>query len=374
MFLPEACRLFDVTKDARQHIQYKFTIKIRKQFLMEDVLDSYQQTPDLEKHNLCVVFDDKQVTTSGDSVNEAALMFSLFWQQITEKHFTGNDEVVPVVDSMVDEELFCVLGRIIWHGFVLFDFWPVVISQAVSSFILTGFCSDRNLLCWFHSVLTDPEREIIARAKMEIKEHKDRLSSSTLKDIVIALRKYGNIGQISTLNFDLHLKALARYHFLRKPHWALTQLREGFVTNFECVSSFNPSEIEVINMHSALTSKPLNLINKIKFKFSKCNIESTMTEEHLVEQFLQNYIMKLNQEQLTNLIMNWCHFSCLCLSELIVKFKTGYVSLQPRFHPNYAIMEVSSTYSSQKEFDQLLNFELNGNSYKTIDLDRTCNL
>lgn len=117
-------------------------------------------------------------------------------------------------------------------------------------------------------------------------------------------------------------------------------------------------EQDVFSFYSLLTPNALSLFEKTIYMFSATDNSIHEMEEKRVKMYFENFVMKLNCETLSTLLVKWCYSDCLCMEHLYVRFLANSISERPHFDPNETTLTLSSVYTSQEELHQLMMSEL----------------
>ncbi|XP_048769889.1 uncharacterized protein LOC125676043 isoform X1 [Ostrea edulis] len=352
------CKIFEISKFLRMQIQDKSLIHIRRSNVLFDVLKLYQENSAMIQNDFTVCFEEH---SHDDDVGHVPLsphaLFVQFWREAFEHFFAGNQESVPIVDVSTEPEFFKTLGQILYHGLILLDYWPVKLSQACACIMILNTCSDRQLLTSLHRTMSDQERSVITDAKREIRSGCSEFSMLTTKSLYQVLRLYGNTQRPRPGNLEQLLRQISNFHLKQKSYWALYEMRSGLQST---VSDFlsHLEEQDIFTFYSLLTPNALSLFEKTIYMFSATDNSINEMEEKRVKMYFENFVMKLNCETLSALLVKWSYSDCLCVDHLYVRFLPNSISDRPHFDPNKTTLALSSVYTSQEELHQLMMSEL----------------
>jgi hypothetical protein len=325
---------------------------------MVDVLNLYQGNSAMIQSDFTVCFEDHAHDDDLDHVPLSPhALFVQFWREVFEHFFAGNQESVPIVDVSIEPEFYKTLGQILYHGLILIDYWPVKLSQACACIMILNTCSDRQLLTSLHRTMSDQERSVITEAKREIRSGCSEFSMSTTKSLYQVLRLYGNTQRPRPGNLEQLLRQISNFHLKQKSFWALFEMKRGLQS---AVSDFlsHLEEQDVFSFYSLLTPNALSLFEKTIYMFSATDNSINEMEEKRVKMYFENFVMKLNCETLSTLLVKWSYSDCLCVDHLYVRFLPNSISDRPQFDPNKTTLALSSVYTSQEELHQLMMAEL----------------
>ncbi|XP_022286997.2 uncharacterized protein LOC111099825 isoform X3 [Crassostrea virginica] len=352
------CKILEISKFIRMQIQDKTLIHIRRSSVMSDVLRIYQRNPDIIQRDFNVCFEEH---SRNNDVCHVPLsphaLFVEFWREAFANFFVGNQESVPTVNVSIEPDFYKTLGKILYHGLILIDYWPVKLSQACACVMVLNTCSDRQLLTSLHRTMSDQERSVITEAKREIRSGCMEFSLSTTKSLYQVLRLYGNTQKPRPENLEQLLLQMSNFYLKQKSYWALYEMRCGLqstISDFLC----HLEEQDVFTFYSLLTPNALSLFEKTIYMFSATDNSIHEMEEKRVKMYFENFVMKLNCETLSTLLVKWCYSDCLCMDHLYVRFLANSISERPHFDPNETTLTLSSVYTSQEELHQLMMSEL----------------
>ncbi|XP_061192085.1 uncharacterized protein LOC133200283 [Saccostrea echinata] len=352
------CKIFEISEFLRMQIQEKTLIHIRRSHVLSDVIKIYQRNPGILQSDFSVCFEEHPCNDDSDHVPLSPYaMFVEFWKEAFANVFAGNQESVPMIDLSIDPEFFKTLGKILYHGLILLDYWPVKLSQACACVMILNTCSDRQLLTSLHRTMSDQERSVITEAKREIRSGCSEFSLSTTRSLYQVLRLYGNTQRPKPGNLEQLLLQISNYYLKQKSYWALFEMRSGLQAT---VSDFlgHLEEQDVFTFYSLLTPNALSLFEKTIYMFSAADNSINEMEEKRVKMYFENFVMKLNCETLSALLIKWSYSDCLCMEHLYVRFLPNAISDRPHFDPNETTLTLSSVYTSQEELHQLMMSEL----------------
>lgn len=352
------CKIFEISKFLRMQIQDKTLIHVRRSNVLSDVLKIYQRNPEIVQRDFNVCFEEH---SRDNDVCHVPLsphaLFVQFWREAFAHFFAGNQESVPIIDVSIDPDFYKTLGQILYHGLILLDYWPVKLSQACACVMILNTCSDRQLLTSLHRTMSDQERFVITEAKREIRSGCSEFSMQTTKSLYQVLRLYGNTQRPRPGNLEQLLLQMSNFYLKQKSYWALYEMRSGlqsFISDFLS----HLEEQDVFSFYSLLTPNALSLFEKTIYMFSATDNSIHEMEEKRVKMYFENFVMKLNCETLSTLLVKWCYSDCLCMEHLYVRFLANSISERPHFDPNETTLTLSSVYTSQEELHQLMMSEL----------------
>ncbi|XP_033741432.1 uncharacterized protein LOC117328147 [Pecten maximus] len=354
----EKSQLVSIAEAYRDLLQSPLSVTIRKENLVDDVVRLYRGNVNFGSHHIRVFMTYDGYSNDRNHTIPTGTLFVMFWREILDKFFRGSREYVPIVDPDTDEELYVTLGKILYHGLVMFDYWPVTLAQACTAVILTEKCSDSQLTTSFYNVMSESEKAVVSEAKKEIRSNMIEFSLPVLRNLCKVLRPYGNTVRPQPRTFEGLILHLSRFHLVRNSYWALSGISAGFISSF---SGNLPviTEHDVFKMYARLSPNALALFEKVNFIFSPSNQTSCIDmEEKRTKMYLEVAIMRMTTQQIARILTMWCYFDCLCVDQLFTRFHAQSVSEPPVFAPDTRTLNISSVYSSQEEFSSLLTSQL----------------
>ena len=108
---------------------------IRRDNALLDIVKLYQENEIMLECPIYIHFHNEIAVDEGGVSRE---MYSLFWEEVIQKHFEGAQTVTPLVHAHTDLKLLQVMGRILSHGYLVSGFLPVRISLPCLILMLLG--------------------------------------------------------------------------------------------------------------------------------------------------------------------------------------------------------------------------------------------
>ncbi|KAL4233877.1 hypothetical protein ACF0H5_008551 [Mactra antiquata] len=340
----------------RKRLKNTKKIYIRHNSILTDMLDSYRENSSLHQHKLSIFLRSNDFPDNSDSQTDTittGAMFVMFWEEVFKKYFTGNHQVVPVVDPNMPEDLFVLCGRILVHGLVLENYFPVRLSEAFFTMLLTNSCSEKMVLDSFYQLLSDTEKDIFEDIKAEIKNGAERFSTNIKRSIKIILGSYSCRSLPEPYDFDTALINISRSYILFQPYWCLCQMRDGIEQTSLDLEDI--SEDDVVEMYKSLTPSVPKLIQRLYYVTSGED-ETAVQSEQNVMTFFEQYLHKMSKSDFLKLLQQWCNFDCLCVPKLNVCFSDEEQCVE--FNAKEATLVLPSSCTSYEEFSQVLNYNI----------------
>lgn len=304
----------------RHNLKETKQIHIRPESLFSDFLNAYREDDMLEKHKMSVGFQSTNTNDTACSehadVIENGTVFVMFWEEAFRKHFTGTHHLVPVLEPSSANDFFRICGRILVHGLVLENYFPVRFSPACLAALVTESCSDQLAISSFYQVMSESEKDVLEVAISELRAGAENYSAKIERCVKVVLGSYGCKNIPDSFELDAAITNIAKTFLLYQPHWSLCQLRAGMAA-----AGFKDEEIseeDIIQLYQILTPSVPTVLERVHYE--KPDAESSGKSEDRVKLFFEQYLHKISRLSLQKLLQQWCGFDCLCISKLTVKF------------------------------------------------------
>ncbi|XP_014782703.1 uncharacterized protein LOC106878106 [Octopus bimaculoides] len=356
-FDSENSELFQRISLIKQTLSETRNLKMDKRSIVGNLLELYRAEHTICNYDIRVTFNnDPNLTLSNDPSFQTRHMFCIFWKKIFNNNFVGNEEYYPVISPEAEDDMFEILGRILAHGLILCNYWPIQFAVASATYMLCQGCSDELILKSFTNCLSGFDQRIVMSA---LKESRSQIGeptfSSTLETNLSAFLwtngcQIDRPGQLPGI-----LLSIARSFLIYQPYWALVKLKKGMEHCSNKVFK-DCSESDVENLYKTLTPEASQICKLIKYEFSQ-------EESHLeIEKTLQTYLEKLLWEmslvELANLLQLWTGVNCLSQQTLFVKFVN--TSDQLLFQNYKSLLRIPRKIQTFKEFTDSIQLLLDG--------------
>jgi len=180
-----------MAKAKRGELQGEVHIFVSKQNVVTDVLSFYRDNDSaINSNTITATISEVQNNVWSENRISGPSLLVLFWTELFKFHFNGDRELFPTVGLDLEEDFYEIVGMVLYHGLVLYNYWPVRLSQACASVIFTSQCSDRQLSSSFQRLLTQSELDIINDARQEIKENRNEFSMNTVRNLCCTFRSF----------------------------------------------------------------------------------------------------------------------------------------------------------------------------------------
>ncbi|CAG2239552.1 unnamed protein product [Mytilus edulis] len=249
-------------------------ITVKRENIVEDLMDQYRLHPDTVHHRLEVVFEGEEAALDVQGVTRE--MFSCFFYAMIVKFFFGHCHKIPTMDHRhLFNGTYEVIGKIISHAFILCNYIPTTLSPVVYILAGTGCVSDALLLTSFMQHVNEAEKNLIkhlmsANNFVNMQEKLFNLVSS-----------HGGRELPTTANFKRVITDIARTTLIAAPLYPISCIKKGM----DCYPLLwqGASETVVVNLLEQYHPTADKIINKIHYNHSE---EPTL---NLLEERAKNY-------------------------------------------------------------------------------------
>ena len=310
-----------MARDIKHRLLETKHLHIRPESLLADVLNAYRDDASLEKHMISVCFQHHASQENGcmqsDDQTDPSTIFAMFWEEAFRIHFTGTHHLVPLLDPSSSNDFFQICGRILVHGLVLGNYFPVRFSPACLAALVTESCSDQLALTSFYQVLSDSEKDVLETAIVELKSGAENYSSKIERCVKVVLGSYGCKNIPDSFELDAAMISIAKTFLLYQPHWSLCQLRVGMST-----AGFGLAEIsenDIIQLYQYLTPSVPTILQRVSYQSE----EPSSKSEEKVKVFFEQYLHKISRNRLQKFLQQWTGFDCTCVPKLTVKLTSN---------------------------------------------------
>ena len=185
--------------------------------------------------------------------------------------------------------MYIVLGRLLWHGYVLSGVFPTSINKVFLALMLAGKESigDEDFLEGFMEYVSSYERIKLSQILQN-----EKLSQENIDFLIDFMSEY-HVSKLPTVeNKQSVLISVGKTELLSKPRMAVDALKQGFLSGIsERVIFTKESVYHLYDCLSVTTDKVLSLL--------KIDDPSTMTKaKETVFTYLKRYIRNLTQKEL----------------------------------------------------------------------------
>ncbi|KAK3593205.1 hypothetical protein CHS0354_002732 [Potamilus streckersoni] len=338
----DGIKILQGARAQKSHLENTVIVSIRGDHLVEDVLKAYRQSTDLEKSNIKFHYpdnNDKGRTSQKYDDLDPGFTLVKFWDEAFRLFFKGDDEKVPILDPDFPDDIYLLLGRILAHGLILSNYWPMSFPSACASYILSDSCSDKLLLTSLYKLMKESEKAVLETALDEVKTS-GSLSLRTEICMKVFTRSYGCRSIPNAVNIESFILSVAKNVLVYQIFWPLVQIRDGIMRHSEDIFD-NIEEDDVLSMYQALFPQLPAIIEKITYLFS--NQTEISEKEKAVKACFEQYLFTLNRKELLSLLVKWTGYDCLCKGDLYVKFRGENETHSPVFQTHLSTLILPST-------------------------------
>ncbi|XP_063437443.1 uncharacterized protein LOC134718705 [Mytilus trossulus] len=332
-------------------------VTVKRENIVEDLMDQYRLHPDTVHHRLEVVFEGEEAALDVQGVTRE--MFSCFFYAMIVKFFFGHCHKIPTMDHRhLFNGTYEVIGKIISHAFILCNYIPTTLSPVVYILAGTGCVSDALLLTSFMQHVNEAEKNLIkhlmsANNFVNMQEKLFNLVSS-----------HGGRELPTTANFKRVITDIARTTLIAAPLYPISCIKKGM----DCYPLLwqGASETVVVNLLEQYHPTADKIINKIHYNHSE---EPTLNLlEERAKNYFEHYIMQLNKSQINALLRFWTSADTLCIEQLEVSFNsTEGLQRRPIANTCAATLQISRLYFSNEDLSQEFDIYLSDSSSKVFD-------
>ncbi|XP_046578888.1 uncharacterized protein LOC124286561 [Haliotis rubra] len=312
----DVCKIRSLALLERLNLGAARTMMISRDSFVDDVITFYKDDPSVVGNDLLVFVQNSR---NGD-IEEMCTnrIFTEFWRKAYKCWFVGNAETVPKLSPLVSRELFVVLGRILAHGLILSNYWPLKLSRACAHVIITDQeASDKLVMDSFRCILSESERAVIKDLEDQVQRCDGYESPATMAQAAIALAPYGCTQLPSADCLGTFLLEMAIQFCYCRPHWPLTQMSRSF-KNSSNSTFIALSESDITDFYNVLQPTATSVTKKLSYSYSDNGRVKSF--EKSVSSFLEKVLLKLGQDQLRRLLLLWSNTDCLNMKVLHVAF------------------------------------------------------
>ncbi|XP_014674228.1 PREDICTED: uncharacterized protein LOC106814425 [Priapulus caudatus] len=333
----------DRVKRARDFLCSEKIVRVRRDNIVENVLDRYRTNPNLVHHRIKVVFEREEVAEDFSGVTRE--MFSAFFSNLLSDLFDGDLEKIPRMDAAIcSNDTMVLVGKIISHAYVLTGIFPIQICKSAIKFLLCGNVAGDETTLSFLRVLSEDERAIL---KSAMADREYMMSVSGHLSVLRALGPHCSSQAPSPNNLQSVLTSVAETAVLLKPFWMWFQLHTGM----RCYPSLwmGLSGQVVEQMFDRLRPTPAKVLECI----SSAHSDDTDLQfaEYRVYGYLEQFISSLNAEKLERLLQFWTAADILLQVDLLVAYNSLQgTSIRPIANTCSQTLQLSRFYVSYQDF------------------------
>lgn len=260
-------------------------VTVSRPNIVEDMMSAYAD-PDIVQRFITIRFTE-ECGVDFDGIKREA--YSLFWENAIPRFFEGTCTFVPRISPGIEENVYTVLGRILWHGFVLSGVFPISINKVFLALVLAGkdSISDEDFLEGFLEYVSSYERLKLSHIMQE-----KELSQESTNFFVDFMSEFAVSKLPTPENKKNVLISVGKTELFSKPRMAMDSLKEGFLYGISDGTVFTKQTVfNIYKELSVTTDKVLSLIT----------IEdlSTMTKaKEAVFTYLKRYVRNLTEKEL----------------------------------------------------------------------------
>jgi len=334
-------------------------IVVRRENLVDDVIDFYRVKPDTIHHRLQVTFEGEELALDLEGVTRE--MFCQFSNEVTSKYFIGRFQKVPKFDDrLLFNGFFEHVGRIIVHGFVLSGYLPPSIAQVIYCVSIASCCSDEVVLQSFRGFVNEEEAELIG----DCCENKIIFTDNVRSRLINLIGNYEGCIAPSAINTYECLLSVAKLALIAQPMFATSLLQKGLC----CYPLLwdGVTEELVLQLLEQYSASPEKLTEMITYNHSDDAILRSLEER--AKGFLTRYICGCSKGNLKKLLRFWISSDILCIDNLTVAFNSlDGCQRRPIANTCAATLQVSRMYLTYSELETNFNIVLDSDESTRFD-------
>ncbi|XP_076079240.1 uncharacterized protein LOC143049518 [Mytilus galloprovincialis] len=332
-------------------------VTIRREDIIEDVLTTYREHPDIIHHHINCTFVGEENALDLEGVTRE--MFSVFFMAVIMKFFIGNLHKLPRVDARtLFNGTLQLIGKIISHAYVLCNYLPQGISPLLYIFAGNGIYTDELLLQTFSSFITETDSNLV-----------NHLLSNTNweglhAEIVNLISTYGGFEVPTKTNVKQTILDLAKINMTVIPCVPISKIKVGM----DCYHLLwnGVTEHVIINLMNQYKPTHLKVINLISYTTSDDPTLCSLEEK--VKTYFERFIRSLSNQQLLHFLKFWTSSDILCIPRLYVSFNsTQGFNRRPIANTCSATLQISRFYFSADELIEEFNMYLSHSSSAMFD-------
>ena len=157
-------------------------VTVHRSNIVEDMMSAYVDQ-DIVKSFITIQFKD-ECGLDFDGIKRE--VYSLFWENAIPCFFEGTCTFVPRICPGIEENVYTILGRILWHGYILSGVFPISIKVFLT-LMLAGkeSINDEDFLDGFLEYVSSYQRVKLSHILMEEKLSQE--SKNFLLDFMTSL-------------------------------------------------------------------------------------------------------------------------------------------------------------------------------------------
>ena len=279
------------------------TITMKRDRIVEEMVSLYSDPKSVE--SLITIQFDEECGLDYDGIKREA--FSLFWEKAIPRYFEGSHTFVPRICPAIDESVYTILGRILWHGYVLSGVFPISLNKVFVELVFVGKenITDDDFLGGFLEYVSTYESIKLSNILDE-----KLLSAESRMFLIDLLSEYSVSKLPTTENKRAVLVSVGKTELLNKPKMAIDAFREVFLQGIGNDVVISKNAVGKLYKSLAVnTDKVLSLL--------ALDDASTMTKpKEMIFTYLKRYIRNLTAKELP-LFMRYVTGSATVSGDLI---------------------------------------------------------
>ena len=304
--------------------------------VVKSVFDANSNSPSLHEKEVKVKFNDELGEDVGGLRRE---LVNLFWNEFKQT-MDGSMEKVPQVFPNNLSEYYS-LGRFLFHAYVMTGFFPICLSKVCATALVCGkeFVTDSELVSSFYEFIDPFEANALRQC---MRNEDERL----LQEVIIPLFSRFCVFSIPSPNIlpQMVLDA-ARYCFLAKPYYALSEMQRGKMDSHPELWRHCKNPCLVRAMYEILCPTVSCVWSLIEEPPMAMTVQETSLD------YLRRFILSLSSALLGKFLSFVTGFSVCADKKISIKFNSleGF-KRRPTSKTCFMILHLSTSYESYAAF------------------------
>ena len=332
---------------------------MRRNHLLQDVVDAYRLNPALVHHRLTVVFDGEEAVDLDGVTRE---LFVTAFDRIMETYFVGANEAVPVLDHrFLFTGIFEVIGRILSHTCILVNYIPPKLCRLLLAMVGCGSCSDEFILESFLSYLTEEERTTINTA-MDVEA--PRFNDSLRMKLISFISNHDGRVIPTPETIKQTVVEIAKTELIVKTMYQVSSMKKGMDCYPLLWQGVGEDVVnKMMEVYQPTTDKILAIL---ELQYSDDNDLRQL--EKRVKGYMERFVSTVENDILLCLLRFWTAADTLCIRNLKIGFNSNEgLMRRPIANTCTTTLQLSRLYFSFEDFSAELKTVLSDKNAFTFD-------
>ena len=320
-------------------------LMLHRMNIKADMINAFKDPRITNCHLTIVMIDGRGNEEKGTGIGVVRDAFSLFWKEVYDSLFIGENERVPFIRHDYSRSDWEAIARVIVVGYQICQYLPIRISKAFLSYVLFGECAitSENLIEAFQQYISVEERNTLEKCLAGSFDFDDEEDYDNLLEI---LGNFDCRTRVNKENVRSVIREIAHKEIIQKTQFITDCWRP---TLQYIVTSFPTCEA-LIEKYEEIQPSVTKVCNSIESS-PQCDAERDCLK------FLKKFIKGLDTSSKLATFLRFISGSELMLFAAIhVTFNelSGFAR-RPIARTCNTLLELSSTYQSYPEFREEFN-------------------